>query len=1024
MLDPELDLEADLGIDTVKQAEMFAAVRESFDIERDPNLQLRDFNTLNRVVGFVRDRRPDLAPAAVAEAPAGAPAIAPAADQPATTEGGDDDPVRQRILEIVAEQTGYPADMLDPELDLEADLGIDTVKQAEMFAAVRESFDIERDPNLQLRDFNTLNRVVGFVYDRRPDLSSATATGAEAPTGPKAPEADASPAAAANMVAGSLEAAAAIPRRVPTPVLRPRLELTKPTGVRLESGSRVLLMKDDGGVGDALERELAGRGVEVTVLSSETLTDVLPQLADAELDGVFWLPALDDEGNLLALSKDEFRSAVGRRVKDLFATMRALYEVIARRDRFLITATRMGGVFGYEDGGATAPLGGSVSGFTKTYARERPDALVKVVDFELDAGPDDVTRGLVDEALSDRGAVEVGRRGEDRWTISLREVPVEDGQPGLELGADSVFLVTGAAGSITSAIVADLAGAARGATFHLMDLAPAPDESDPDLDAFLTDRDGLKKELFARIQASGEKATPVKVEKILAGLERKAAALSAIRAVRANGGTPVYHSVDLRDHDAVTGIVRGIIDERGGIDVILHAGGLEISRLMPDKSPDEFELVFDVKAQGWLSVLQGCGDRLPKATVAFSSIAGRFGNGGQPDYAAANDLLAKTSSALKRRGVRAMVMDWTAWGGIGMATRGSIPKMMEMAGIDMLPPDAGVAYIRRELVSGGRADEIVVAQRLGILLEERDSEGGLDPSRVDVGGIMVQRVLGAFVGDGWVVEADLDPKDQPFLHDHRIDGTPVLPGVMGVESFAELATVAYPEWSVVSVEEVQFAAPFKFYRDEPRTVTVQAQFFRDGDDVVADCRLIGRRTLAGQSEAQETTHFTGRVRLSGRPLEPIVREVPDGGDAVSGDDIYQVYFHGPAYRVLDRVMRADRDAVGAMTVELPQHHRPETARTVLHPRWLEACFQTAGVQAIGQSGTMALPARFGRLWWHGTAEPSGALRAIVTPRDGVVDADVVDERGRVLLHLEAYATIELPTQLPDDRVDPFRRLFG
>ena len=41
--------------------------------------------------------------------------------------------------------------------------------------------------------------------------------------------------------------------------------------------------------------------------------------------------------------------------------------------------------------------------------------------------------------------------------------------------------------------------------------------------------------------------------------------------------------------------------------------------------------------------------------------------------------------------------DWTAWGGIGMATRGSIPKIMEMAGVQMLPPDAGVAWIRREV---------------------------------------------------------------------------------------------------------------------------------------------------------------------------------------------------------------------------------------------------------------------------------------------------------------------------------------
>ena len=73
-----------------------------------------------------------------------------------------------------------------------------------------------------------------------------------------------------------------------------------------------------------------------------------------------------------------------------------------------------------------------------------------------------------------------------------------------------------------------------------------------------------------------------------------------------------------------------------------------------------------------------------------------------------------------RPDTRAIVIDWTAWGGIGMATRGSIPKIMEMAGIDMLPPEAGIPTIRRELTAGGTRGEIVVGQRLGILAAELD----------------------------------------------------------------------------------------------------------------------------------------------------------------------------------------------------------------------------------------------------------------------------------------------------------------
>ena len=56
------------------------------------------------------------------------------------------------------------------DLDLEADLGVDTVKQAETFAAVREAYGIARQESLKLRDFPTLKHVVQFVYDFRPDL--------------------------------------------------------------------------------------------------------------------------------------------------------------------------------------------------------------------------------------------------------------------------------------------------------------------------------------------------------------------------------------------------------------------------------------------------------------------------------------------------------------------------------------------------------------------------------------------------------------------------------------------------------------------------------------------------------------------------------------------------------------------------------------------------------------------------------------------------------------------------------------
>ncbi len=176
MLDLDLDLEADLGVDTVKQAEVLATIREAYNIPRDENRKLRDYPTLAHVIRFVYEKRPDLsasttplaAPPAEKEVK---PAEAKLASLPAKNKS--DNQVRERVLALVVEKTGYPTDMLDLDLDLEADLGVDTVKQAEMFAAIREIYNIPRDENRKLRDYPTLAHVIQFVFDKRPDLAAA-----------------------------------------------------------------------------------------------------------------------------------------------------------------------------------------------------------------------------------------------------------------------------------------------------------------------------------------------------------------------------------------------------------------------------------------------------------------------------------------------------------------------------------------------------------------------------------------------------------------------------------------------------------------------------------------------------------------------------------------------------------------------------------------------------------------------------------------------------------------------------------
>ncbi|MGF1469143.1 MAG: SDR family NAD(P)-dependent oxidoreductase [Sandaracinaceae bacterium] len=955
--------------------------------------------TPDHVFGWVRYTRPLLRCAAAPAAPAGAPpvgAMAAAAPAAAPSTGGPADAIRDQVLAIVAEQTGYPPEMLDTDLDLEADLGIDTVKQAETFAAVREAYGIPREENIQLREFPTLDHVIGWVLDKRPDLSGAAAE-ASAPAAPEAAPAAAEPGRTL--------------RRVPVAVVRPGLERCVPTGVELAEGRRVVVALDGGGVGSALVGRLEKLGVTPLVLDGapseeELLGQLDGWLADGPIHGVYWLPALDVEPAIGDMDVAAWREHLRARVKLLYTTLRRLYDEIAAPDRFLVCATRLGGRHGYDGDGALAPMGGAVSGFAKTLKRERADALVKVVDFAGNRKTAALADHLIEETLRDPGIVEVGYPDDDsgRWGIGLVEREAGEAKAGLELNDASVVVVTGAAGSIVSAILTSLASS--GATFHLLDLAPAPPSDDPDVAMFATDPDGLKRRIAERIAASGERATPVKINKALAGLERQAAARGAIEAIERAGGTVHYHQLDLRDAEAVGAVVDRVRQDHGKIDLLLHAAGLEISRFLPDKAPEEFDLVFGVKADGWFNLLRSAEGLPIGATVAFASIAGRFGNAGQADYAAANDLLCKFATSFRRTRpeTRGIAIDWTAWADIGMAARGSIPQMMAQARIDMLPPADGIPVIGRELTAGTRG-ELVIAGSLGVLLEPFHETGGLDPEAFEPNGLMAPRPATMTPEGSLVVEATLDPKEQPFLYDHAIDGTPVLPGVMGIEAFAEATRFLAPPDEVVAIEDVEFLAPFKFYRNEPRTVRVEVRVTQGEDGWVGECRLLGSRVLHGRDEPQITTHFTARVRLGGEPsaLEGATPPPAAVDRTLAREPIYKVYFHGPAYQVIDEVWPMDGGVVGRLAGELPPDLHPADAPLAAAPRLVELCFQTAGVLEIGATGRMGLPRHIDRVR-IARAAPHGRLGAVVRADNGAFDAQVVDENGTVLVELRGYRT--------------------
>ena len=1058
VLDLDLDLEADLGIDTVKQAELFAAIRAQYGIARREDLRLSDYNTLAKVIQFVVDAlQPIIAPVTKSELEAPAPVGIVAVEAPTTPvavpstilplpkenmvsqavepgqQGDELQEIKTYVLTVVSEKTGYPFEVLDLNLDLEADLGIDTVKQAELFASIREHFDIPRREDLRLSEYNTLAKVMAFVeleLKIRKEAAKKAATAA--------------PAQIVTPDLGVSEMQASIVRRAPVPSLRPRLDLCISTGVELSEGKRVLVVESKTKTADALVRKLTARKVNVLRLSArlpseEIAAKISNWLAEGPITGIYFLPALETEPNLAEMSAKDWQTNLEERLYSLYTIMKALPE-----ETFLVCATRMGGLHGYSAQGASAPLGGAACGFAKAVAREREKAFVKIVDFETTVTPAIIATRLIDETLQDSGALEIGWENDLRYGIATLESTLPS-EKNFTLEQGSTFLISGGSGGIIRPIVEDLVRATKG-TFYLLDRVPLPAMDDPDISRLASDREGLKKELISRLTKDGKKPTPVQVEGALFGIERSATTLQTLGIIEQLGGKAHYLACDVTSPALIDEAIQKIKDAEGHIDAFLHAAGMERSRKLEMKPIEEFRLVVSVKADGFFNLFKAmeAKDMLPRGMVFFSSVAGRFGNSGQTDYAAANDLLCKISSAIRNQypGLKAVAIDWSAWGGVGMATRGNIPTLMKMAGIDLVPPELAAPMVRAELLAS--TGEAVIAGTLGTLLEARCPHGGIDLAKADSAlragqpvHSMLSHVTDFDLQQGLTLEAELDPKTQPFLYDHSMNGTPVLPGVMGIEGFSVAAkhigsvlASNLGSLEVGKLEDIQFLAAFKFYRKEPRRVIWLARAVREQDGLVVYVSLESSRAMKTGTD-KHTKHFSGKVCL--KRYEPEAQEasidIPEwnGSYTVQAEDIYHLYFHGPAFQVLEGVQRSGDSVLGKLNKKLPAFTNGEHA-LLSTPTLVELCFQTAGIWEIGKTGIMALPRSIESLTLYRQNVNGAAIYAEVKPfRSGNgelhFDARVVDSKGRLYLELKEYCTTPLPVTVEPNLLAPLKELM-
>jgi hypothetical protein len=269
---------------------------------------------------------------------------------------------------------------------------------------------------------------------------------------------------------------------------------------------------------------------------------------------------------------------------------------------------------------------------------------------------------------------------------------------------------------------------------------------------------------------------------------------------------------------------------------------------------------------------------------------------------------------------------------------------------------------------------------------------------------------------GLVVETELDPKVQPFLFDHAPDeGTPWLPGVMATEAMAQVATVLLPDYQVSAVTDEEMSGAFKFFRNQPRTLILNAQIVPDGDGFAARTVLRSMTPPAREGQpVREAQHFAATVKLSAEAAQadaldfkaPTTDSLP-----IKAAEIYQDFFHGPAYQVIERAQVDKKTAVALMANKLPANIDPANAQELMAPRLVELCFQLAALWHQNVNNTIGFPLGFEALTVYRQESDAGKQRLyaqLQTDNGERFNVQVVDAKGNVYVDLKGYLTVSRP----------------
>ncbi len=973
MLNLDMSLEADLGIDSIKRVEIFSALRE-----RLPNApevtpaELPSLVTLRSITEF-------LAGSAGLEAAPLVTATMPSMEAATHSAAASAPEAESALISTVAEKTGYPAEMLNLDMSLEVDLGIDSIKRVEIFSALRERLpDAPEITPDKLPLLGTLRAVAQFLSHAAPATSSAlekTPTFTVAPSTP--------------------ELAKAAPESPPAPRLDRFVIEAKPIDRKggaklpLKPGGEVWIASRDP-VALQIAALLRARGFAAIAQSP------LELLARPQSMSLHWLI-------LFAPPPEAQIEAAAFELLQLLQRSSAALRTGSHSAHPMVTGIiRLDGRFNLESPASaeSSVAAGALAGIVKTVAREWPEVHARVIDLAGELTDSlEAAEALLEELELD-GPLELGlSRGGATTIETVRSALPEESSHRQLCGPGDTIVVTGGARGVTAEVAVALADYWR-VNLLLLGRTRPPSPGPASIEHLGTEAE-LKREILLRL---GESASPRAVTEEYNRLVADREIRSTLSRIERNGARVLYRQADVRDRAQVERALKEARTALGPIRGVVLGAGVLADKRIEDKTVEQVRAVLSTKVEGARCLITATeGDDL-KLIVFFSSSTGRFGRSGQVDYAAANDALNKLArhEARRKPGCRVLSMNWGPWEG-GMVTP-VLRKVFETEGVGLIPLADGSRQLILELEARESRDVEVV-----ILADGSRSPASSAGSPGDLPTPLKLPASSPTSPSQTAFKLDLSVDKFPLLASHVLNGKAVLPAALMLEWLAHGAIHGHPGLIFQGFEEFKVFKGVILGPEDTLPLRITTHESIPGAD--AHSLRVPVELWSGDA-GTDRVHARATVLLGDELIsaprfiaEPRVHPYPQRGPLYDG----QRLFHGRDFHAIDRVEGVSEEGITALVRTSPPPatwiQRPLRGSWITDPLAIDAAFQLLILWSFERHGKGCLPSAVGSYRQFRRAFPHNGLRLLArvtrsTPSSVEAEVDLVALDGKPVARME------------------------